>query len=117
MALSRRLDRSFADLGSEGYSHQKSQNATYSPPPPGPNLRRYKLIWPTEGTRDESDLFDGIEVRFDHLFDRLSPGERGLLKTDQARLEEAAKQKILTLERDTKSGTYIITSIEEGRAA
>src|SRR5947207_12482834 len=32
-------------------------------------------------------------------------------------LEEAAKQKILTLERDTKSGTYIITSIEEGRAA
>jgi uncharacterized protein (TIGR00288 family) len=32
-------------------------------------------------------------------------------------LEEAAKQKILTLERDAKSGTYIITSIEEGRAA
>jgi LmbE family N-acetylglucosaminyl deacetylase len=86
------LDRSFAELGSEGYSHQKSQNATYSPPPPGPNLRRYKLIWPTEGTKDETDLFDGIEVRFDHLFDRLSPGERGLLKTDQAKLEEAAKQ-------------------------
>ncbi|MFQ5946945.1 MAG: NYN domain-containing protein [Anaerolineae bacterium] len=33
-------------------------------------------------------------------------------------LEEAAKQKILTLERDAKSGTYIITSVtEEGRAA
>ncbi|MBI2153791.1 MAG: NYN domain-containing protein [Candidatus Rokubacteria bacterium] len=33
-------------------------------------------------------------------------------------LEEAAKQKVLTLERDAKSGTYIITSIaEEGRAA
>ena len=32
-------------------------------------------------------------------------------------LEEAAKQKILTLERDAKSGTYIITSLEEGRAA
>jgi len=32
-------------------------------------------------------------------------------------LEEAAKQKILTLEKDAKSGTYIITSIEEGRAA
>src|SRR6266478_2914648 len=33
-------------------------------------------------------------------------------------LEEAAKQKIVTLERDEKSGTYIITSLsEEGRAA
>jgi uncharacterized LabA/DUF88 family protein len=32
-------------------------------------------------------------------------------------LEEAAKQKILTLERDARSGTYIITSLEEGRAA
>jgi uncharacterized LabA/DUF88 family protein len=32
-------------------------------------------------------------------------------------LEEAAKQKILTLERDAKSGTYIITSIESDRAA
>src|SRR5262245_20714106 len=32
-------------------------------------------------------------------------------------LEEAAKQRILTLEKDAKSGTYIITSIEEGRAA
>jgi uncharacterized protein (TIGR00288 family) len=32
-------------------------------------------------------------------------------------LEEAAKQKIVTLERDAKSGTYIITSLEEGKAA
>src|SRR5262249_7472532 len=32
-------------------------------------------------------------------------------------LEEAAKQRILTLEKDSKSGTYIITSLEEGRAA
>src|SRR5437667_401437 len=33
-------------------------------------------------------------------------------------LEEAAKQKIVTLERDEKSGTYIITALsEEGRAA
>jgi hypothetical protein len=34
-------------------------------------------------------------------------------------LEEAAKQKVLTLDRDQKSGTYIITSVslEEGRAA
>ena len=33
-------------------------------------------------------------------------------------LEDAAKQKLLTLERDQKSGTYIITAIaEEGRAA
>ena len=33
-------------------------------------------------------------------------------------LEEAAKQKIVTLERDEKSGTYVITSLsEEGRAA
>jgi len=32
-------------------------------------------------------------------------------------LEEAAKQKIVTLEKDAKSGTYIITSVEEGRAA
>src|SRR4051812_30210151 len=27
------LDKTFADLGAEGYSHQKSQNATYNPPP------------------------------------------------------------------------------------
>jgi hypothetical protein len=32
-------------------------------------------------------------------------------------LEEAEKQKILTLERDAKSGTYIITSLEEGGRA
>jgi len=33
-------------------------------------------------------------------------------------LEEAAKLKIVTLERDEKSGTYIITALsEEGRAA
>jgi uncharacterized protein (TIGR00288 family) len=33
-------------------------------------------------------------------------------------LEDAAKQKILTLERDQKSGTYIVTALtEEGRAA
>jgi hypothetical protein len=34
-------------------------------------------------------------------------------------LEEAAKQKIVSLERDEKSGTYIITSLTEegGRAA
>src|SRR2546422_932295 len=34
-------------------------------------------------------------------------------------LEEAAKQKIVTLERDEKSGTYIITALSEegGRAA
>src|SRR5206468_3932187 len=32
-------------------------------------------------------------------------------------LEEAAKQRIVTLERDAKSGTYIITSLEEGKAA
>src|SRR3989475_12699327 len=33
-------------------------------------------------------------------------------------LEEAAKQKIVTLERDEKSGTYIITALsEEGRPA
>jgi uncharacterized protein (TIGR00288 family) len=33
-------------------------------------------------------------------------------------LEDAAKQKVLTLERDQKSGTYIITAVsEEGRAA
>jgi hypothetical protein len=33
-------------------------------------------------------------------------------------LEEAAKQKIVTLERDEKSGTYVITSLtEDGRAA
>src|SRR5437867_4116505 len=31
-------------------------------------------------------------------------------------LEEAAKQKIVTLERDARSGTYIITSVEDGRA-
>jgi hypothetical protein len=33
-------------------------------------------------------------------------------------LEEAAKQKIVNLERDEKSGTYIITALsDEGRAA
>src|SRR4051812_9506995 len=86
------LDKTFADLGPEGYSHQKSQNATYNPPPPGPSIRRYKLIWPTEGTKDESDLFEGIEARLDHLFERLPPAERELLKADQPKLQEAAKQ-------------------------
>src|SRR5947209_6991480 len=51
-------ERTFAELGAEGYSHQKSQNAAYYPPPPGPSIRRYKLIWPSEGTKDESDFFD-----------------------------------------------------------
>ena len=34
-------------------------------------------------------------------------------------LEDAAKQKIVTLERDEKSGTYVITALSEegGRAA
>jgi len=34
-------------------------------------------------------------------------------------LEEAAKQRIVTLERDEKSGTYVITTLTEegGRAA
>jgi hypothetical protein len=34
-------------------------------------------------------------------------------------LEDAAKQRIVTLERDEKSGTYVITSLTEegGRAA
>src|SRR3954471_21002011 len=86
------LDKTFADLGAEGYSHQKSQNATYSPPPPGPSIRRYKLIWPTEGTKDESDLFEGIETRLDHLSDRLPPGDREQLKADELKLQEAAKQ-------------------------
>src|SRR3954447_3127198 len=86
------LDKTFADLGAEGYSHQKSQNATYSPPPPGPSIRRYKLIWPTEGTKDESDLFHGIETRLDHLFDRLLPTERELLRADEPELQRAAKQ-------------------------
>src|SRR3954451_21021219 len=86
------LDKSFAELGSEGYSHQKSQNATYSPPPPGPSIRRYKLIWPSDGTKDESDLFDGIETCLYHLFDRLSLPDRELLKPYEPKLQEAAKQ-------------------------
>jgi LmbE family N-acetylglucosaminyl deacetylase len=86
------LDETFADLGAAGYSHQASQNATYNPPPPGPSIRRYKLIWPTEGTKDESDLFEGVETRLDHLFDRLPPAERELLKADEPKLREAAEQ-------------------------
>jgi LmbE family N-acetylglucosaminyl deacetylase len=86
------LDETFADLGAAGYSHQASQNATYNPPPPGPSIRRYKLIWPTEGTKDESDLFEGVETRLDHLFDRLPPAERELLKADEPKLGEALKQ-------------------------
>jgi LmbE family N-acetylglucosaminyl deacetylase len=85
-------ERTFAELGAEGYSHQKSQNATYSPPTPGPSIRRYKLIWPSEGTKDESDFFDGIETRLDHLLDRLPPAERELLKAEQPKLQEAAEQ-------------------------
>src|SRR3954466_5700101 len=86
------LDKTFAELGAEGYSHQKSQNATYSPPPPGPSIRRYKMIWPSEGTKDESDLFEGIETRLDHLFDRLPADDRELLKPFEPRLQEVAKQ-------------------------
>jgi len=48
--------------------------------------------------------------RFDELQDR----NNEILKSI---LEEAAKQKIVTLERDAKSGTYIITSVESDRAA
>src|SRR5882724_539973 len=86
------LPRSFAELGAEGYSHQKSQNATFYQVPPGPSIRRYKLIWPSEGTKDESDFFDGIETRLDHLFDRLPASERELLKAYQPKLQDAAKQ-------------------------
>src|SRR5262249_10291056 len=86
------LDKTFAELGAEGYSHQKSQNAEYYQPPTGPSYRRYKLIWPNEGTRDESDLFAGVETRLDHLFDRLPPAERELLKADEPKLQQAVKQ-------------------------
>lgn len=86
------LDKTFAELGSEGYSHQKSQNATYNPPPPGPSIRRYKLIWPVEGSKDESDLFEGIETRLDHLFDRLPAADRETLKVDQSKLEEVVRE-------------------------
>src|SRR3954447_1331514 len=98
------LDKTFAELGSEGYSHQKPQNATYSPPPPGPSIRRYKLIWPSEGTKDESDLFDGVETRLDHLFDRLSSTEHQAFTLDELNLREAVENIDRARPRENCSG-------------
>jgi LmbE family N-acetylglucosaminyl deacetylase len=109
------LDKTFADLGAEGYSHQKSQNATYNPPPPGPSIRRYKLIWPSEGTKDENDLFEEVETRLDHLFDRLSPAERELLKADEPKLQEAATQIDLAAEALKKDQLSAARPLLQGR--
>jgi LmbE family N-acetylglucosaminyl deacetylase len=84
------LDRTFAELGAEGYSHQKSQNATYNPPPPGPSIRRYKMIWPSEETEDQTSLFRASD--FMGLFNQLPYAEFGFSLANQSRLSEAAQQ-------------------------
>src|SRR4051812_17530584 len=109
------LDKTFAELGSEGYSHQKSQNATYNPPPGGPSIRRYKMVWPNEGLRDEDDFFH-LGTSLYVLLDRLSAPEVELLKQDRLKLETAGKQIDLAEEALKKDQASAAMPLLRGKA-
>src|SRR4051812_2418943 len=109
------LDKTFADLGAEGYSHQKSQNATYNPPPGGPSIRRYKMVWPNEGLRDEDDFFH-LGTSLYVLLDRLSAPEVELLKQDRLKLETAGKQIDLAEEALKKDQASAAMPLLRGKA-
>ena len=93
------IGTSYVQFGIEGYSHQKSQNASFFPAQPGPNYRRYKLVQSTvagssNGT-EEKDFFDGIDTTLPGLASRLGKEEskvpflRAALKEVDAKVDEA----------------------------
>ena len=74
------LGTSYAQLGVEGYSHQKSQNASYFAVGPGPNYRSYRLVKSTlssklDGNGRENDFFNGIDTTLPGLAHRLGAEE------------------------------------------
>ena len=63
------LGMTYAQLGIAGFNHQRSQGAGSFQPPPGPNLKTYKLIdsapqfASSRGAQiHEQDFFDGIDT-------------------------------------------------------
>lgn len=74
------LGTSYAQLGIEGYSHQKSQNASFFAARPGPNYRPYRLVSSElssklDGNERENDFFDGIDTTLPGLAHRLGAEE------------------------------------------
>ncbi len=70
------LGTSYAQFGIEGYSQQKSQNASFFPARPGPNYRPYKLVSSSlsrelSANEHEHDFFDGIDTSLPGLAVRL----------------------------------------------
>jgi LmbE family N-acetylglucosaminyl deacetylase len=77
------LGTSYAQFGIEGYSQQKSQNASFFPARPGPNYRPYKLVTSVLPTKPaagdhEQDFFDGIDITL--------PGLAGRLGSEQSKV-------------------------------
>src|SRR5260370_33480697 len=77
------LGTSYAQFGIEGYSQQKSQNASFFPARPGPNYRPYKLASSSlsrelSANEHEHDFFDGIDTSL--------PGLAGRLGEEQSRV-------------------------------
>ena len=78
------LGTSYVQFGIEGYSHQKSQNASFFPARPGPNYRPYKLAQsifsskPDVSKREEG-FFDGIDTTLSGLVGRLGAEESQVL--------------------------------------
>jgi LmbE family N-acetylglucosaminyl deacetylase len=78
------LGTSYAQFGIEGYSHQKSQNASFFPARPGPNYRPYKLVQSVFSSKPdvnkrEEDFFDGIDTTLSGLVGRLGAEESQVL--------------------------------------
>ncbi|HZR29386.1 MAG TPA: PIG-L family deacetylase [Terriglobales bacterium] len=69
------LGTSYVQFGIEGYSHQKSQNASLFSARPGPNYRPYKLkesaLPGNAANEHEQDFFDGIDTTLPGLAGRL----------------------------------------------
>jgi len=78
------LGTSYAQFGIEGYSQQKSQNASFFPARPGPNYRPYKLVQSVfsskpDPNKREEDFFDGIDTTLPGLVARLGAEESQVL--------------------------------------
>ena len=74
------LGTSYAQLGIEGFSHQKSQNAAFFVARPGPNYRPYRLVESVlssklDGNERENDFFEGIDTTLPGLAHRLGAEE------------------------------------------